>query len=204
MRVDFLADFFGTGAQFCGGVASRAVRVQGVLIDVLMVHHQQAIVAAVVDRMEPHAVVMHANRVGLIFGGVGAVGLPGVGGAVERGSPRGQHLRAIAAGNGYSVGFGAGDRFKTKLEFGRAGVAATTTGNRRVIVTRATGAQTNTGQHRRHRNANATVHHAPAADGFLKNGRERLVTAFVVFFWIEGCLAHLIAPCFAVLGWPQG
>src|SRR5690606_9020410 len=92
--IDLLAHLLGGAPAI--GVARRAVGVKGLLIDVLVVHHQQTVLGTAVEGEEMHAVVVHAHRIGLILGAVAAVRLPGTRRAVQWRAPGRQHLGAVA------------------------------------------------------------------------------------------------------------
>ena len=74
--VDFLAHFFGAAAF--AGHQGRAIGVQQGCIDVFVVEYQQAVIAFLaaalcVNREEMHAVMVHAQLLGLILGAVAAI-----------------------------------------------------------------------------------------------------------------------------------
>ena len=111
MGGDFLAHFILGAHTAIAGSGGRAVRMQGALIDVLVVHHQQAFGGAVtpgllINREEMKPIVVHAHLLFLLGAGVGGIGpelrvRPG-----NRGAPGQECLGRIALGNNNLVGIG--------------------------------------------------------------------------------------------------
>jgi hypothetical protein len=91
------------GAPFAATISE-----QQAVIGVLVVGHQQAAVAAPVEREEAHAVVVHAHLHGLVGGAVAAVEPEGgqLAGHADRLTPGLQHLRRVALGHRHAIGLG--------------------------------------------------------------------------------------------------
>jgi hypothetical protein len=95
-------------------------------VDVLVVHDQQAFVAAVAERVagriegeEAHAVVVVADLLLLVGGAVAGVGLPGRCRRGERLAPGQEGARQVACRDGDRVGGGRGDAAEADHALGR-------------------------------------------------------------------------------------
>jgi len=91
VRIDSLTDFVDSGALAVDH--GRPVRVQQRRIDVLVIHHQQSVIALVpavfgIDWEEMHAIVMHAGLVRLVLGAVTGVLQIGRIAPADGGAPR--------------------------------------------------------------------------------------------------------------------
>ena len=103
-------------AHLLGIPGLHAVGVQQAVVGVLVVHDQQAMRAAAVDRVVMHAVVVHAHLHRLVGGAVAGVGLPRrhVSGHTDRLAPGREGHGLVAFGHDHRVLVGAGDALETE------------------------------------------------------------------------------------------
>ncbi|MNM56122.1 hypothetical protein D3C81_672770 [compost metagenome] len=186
MGVDLLAYFL--DRTLAAAVAGRAVGMQGVGVDVFVVDRQQAVFGAAVDGEEMHAVMVHAHRVGLVGGGVAAVGFPRVGAGVQRRAPGRQDVGCVSGGDHAGVGARAGDGGEAQFQFRRGWWL-----DDRFVVIRVTAVeatrQASPGNHR-DRGAQATAYHAAAAQVRLQNAVHGQVATLVAVQVVAGVSTH--------------
>jgi hypothetical protein len=89
--------------------------VQHALVDVLVVHAQDAVAVRIVGHREVvHAVVVRADLLFLLVAVVAVDAVIGRGGAVDRVAPGNQHLRLVAYGQGRGIGPNDRNRVETQ------------------------------------------------------------------------------------------
>jgi hypothetical protein len=100
-----------------------AVGVQQRLVGVLVVHHEQAALAAGVEREEVHAVVVHAGLHGLVVGAVARVGREGRHAARDAGgrAPGVEHLPFVLGRHHHAVAQRGGHAGEAEARLARHG-----------------------------------------------------------------------------------